>query len=340
METIRNYLESMFANLPNTPEVQRAKDELLQMMEDKYNELLSEGKTTNEAIGIVISEFGNLDELADTLGIEHVVRSRTPFQGNMLSREQVDDYIRAEEKSALRTSIGVMLCIISPVAFIIAAAVIEGLGTDSRIPIAIGTASFFIMIALAVGLFVYNGVKMEKWSFIRRQPCGIDYATAEYLHGRRESGRMTYALMKTIGILLCVACFVPSAVAGALGVKNSAVMMLTAVVLFLMVGIGVMLIINVAARERTYMTLLRLNDAEKVSGNYVSSQQEAAYTNEKVAAVMEVYYPTVLAVYLCWSFLTFNWHITWIIWPIAAILKHCLDKVWTRKPGQEGGGEA
>ena len=63
METIKNYLENMFSHLPNTPEVQKAKYELYQMMEDKYNELISEGKSDNEAIGIVISEFGNLDEL-------------------------------------------------------------------------------------------------------------------------------------------------------------------------------------------------------------------------------------------------------------------------------------
>ncbi|MFQ7714954.1 MAG: permease prefix domain 1-containing protein [Agathobacter rectalis] len=43
------------------------------MMEDKYNELISEGKSDNEAIGIVISEFGNLDELADSLGIKSFV---------------------------------------------------------------------------------------------------------------------------------------------------------------------------------------------------------------------------------------------------------------------------
>ena len=66
METIKNYLENMFSHLPNTPEVQKAKYELYQMMEDKYNELISEGKSDNEAIGIVISEFGNLDELADS----------------------------------------------------------------------------------------------------------------------------------------------------------------------------------------------------------------------------------------------------------------------------------
>lgn len=63
METIRNYLETMFSHLPNTPEVIRAKNELWQMMEDKYNELKEEGKSENEAIGTVISEFGNLDEI-------------------------------------------------------------------------------------------------------------------------------------------------------------------------------------------------------------------------------------------------------------------------------------
>ncbi len=64
METIKNYLEAMIAGMPDTPEVRKAKAELLQMMEDKYNELISEGQSENTAVGTVISEFGNLDELA------------------------------------------------------------------------------------------------------------------------------------------------------------------------------------------------------------------------------------------------------------------------------------
>ena len=55
METIKSYLETMFANMPDTPEVIRAKSELFGMMEDKYNELISEGKSENEAVGTVIS---------------------------------------------------------------------------------------------------------------------------------------------------------------------------------------------------------------------------------------------------------------------------------------------
>ena len=50
MEAIRNYLETMFLNLPNTPEVYKAKNELWQMMEDKYTELKNEGKSENEAV--------------------------------------------------------------------------------------------------------------------------------------------------------------------------------------------------------------------------------------------------------------------------------------------------
>ena len=52
MNAIRNYLDNMFRNLPNTEEVRRAKTELLEMMEDKYEELIKEGKTENEAVGI------------------------------------------------------------------------------------------------------------------------------------------------------------------------------------------------------------------------------------------------------------------------------------------------
>ena len=90
METIKNYLESMFRNLPNTSEVLKAKAELLQMMEDKYTELRREGKSENEAVATVISEFGNLDELADSLGIKHVIHNdQEPHQRRNLSLDEV-----------------------------------------------------------------------------------------------------------------------------------------------------------------------------------------------------------------------------------------------------------
>ena len=90
METIRNYLKAMFAGLPDTPEVRKAYEELAAMMEDKYTELIDEGKSENEAVGTVISEFGNRDELAQSLGIEEYINSKAAAEQSQNSEKEPD----------------------------------------------------------------------------------------------------------------------------------------------------------------------------------------------------------------------------------------------------------
>ena len=73
METIKIYLENMFKTLPNTAELRKLKGEILGNMEEKYQELKAEGKTENEAIGIVIFITGIYSERAITYGAAVVV---------------------------------------------------------------------------------------------------------------------------------------------------------------------------------------------------------------------------------------------------------------------------
>ena len=63
METIRNYLESVFCRFPATPEYAAVKQELLQKMQERYTALLESGYSQNEAVGTVIAEGGNAEEL-------------------------------------------------------------------------------------------------------------------------------------------------------------------------------------------------------------------------------------------------------------------------------------
>ena len=110
MDTILGYLESMFATLPDTPELLRAKRELGQMMEDKYSELIAKGVSENEAIGTVISEFGNLDEVAQALGIEDAINSSSATKptGRALSSDEAKTHLadcgRAQHPAAYRES--------------------------------------------------------------------------------------------------------------------------------------------------------------------------------------------------------------------------------------------
>ncbi len=328
METIRNYLESMFAHLPNSPEVYKAKEELDQMMEDKYTELLQEGRSENEAVGIVISEFGNLDELAETLGIGNVVHAQDPLPGRQLSLGECKDYLRSRARTNFLRSIGVFLCILSPSSFLLASAAIEGTGMEENVPMAIAIGLFFLCIAIAVGLFVFSGVCMHSWTGVKEGAFHLDYATTQTIRAQRDAGHTHTLLMETIGIVLCVICFVPVAVIGALDPGTDVMPMIGSAILFLLVGIGVMLLINASGRKDAYQTLLRLNDTNTVSGQYAESDEKELYSNETVTKIMQVWSPTVLCIYLIWSFLTFDWHITWIIWPVAAIAKHWIRSIW------------
>ena len=63
MEAIRNYVEALFATLPQREDVLRVKADMLANLEDKFNALLDEGKNEAEATGIVVASIGSAEEL-------------------------------------------------------------------------------------------------------------------------------------------------------------------------------------------------------------------------------------------------------------------------------------
>ena len=321
METIKNYLETMFSTLPNTYEVQKAKQELAQMMEDKYTELIHDGKTDNEAVGIVISEFGNLDELAEDLGIKDLVVKEPVLNSRKVTMDEAKDFIANRIRYGLYIGLGVFLCINCFVCFILGDAL--HFKTD-----ALGIAFMFLSIAVAVGLFVFSGISLSKWDFLKDTDCNLDFATTNYVSEQKENYRGIHALFITVGVILCITSVVPSAIFDELTHHDTA---FGGVMLFIMVGAGVLLFICTSYRNGAYDILLNLNRRGTMGANFVKGQQADRYCNETVATIMEFYWPTVTCLYLIWSFLTFSWWKTWIIWPVAAIIGGVIKKVWGEK---------
>ena len=329
METIRNYLETMFSSLPNTTEVLRAKKELWQMMEDKYNNLKTEGKSENEAIGIVIAEFGNLDEIAEDLGINSFVKETEIMNTRKVTLDEAKQFLHDQSNHGIKISLGVFLCIISPIGTIFTS------GTSNFMTL--GILFLFLSIAAAVFLFVFSGITMQKWDYLKKEPCSVDFATTNYVHEQKERYRSTYALLLTLGIVLCIISFVPAAIIDEMDLKIFWIRRynLDAILLFLFVAIGVFMIILASYVNGSYQQILYLNDRATVGGNYVSSQKDTVkYISPLAETVMSVYWNTVTCIYLCWSFLTFDWHYTWIIWPLSAVV-HSLLKSTLRRSDYE-----
>ena len=308
METIKNYLDTMFASMPNTAEVRKAKAELLQMMEDKYNELISAGQNENTAVGTVISEFGNLDELAEGLGLsKEVEETRTgesELPRRLITMEDAMAFLANRGKKSLFRALGVMLCIIS-VAWTVMFA-----GTNAIT----GVMLMFICIAAGVGAIVYSNFVDSDWKFMRNELCRIEMATASAVKERRRGFEPVRALCTTLGVILCIICWIPNLLVGRMELFAPALM-------FLLVGIGVFLIVYAAQVNSGFEQILQLNDVYRVGGTYeANSTGPVRYKNKTAETIVAIYWPVVTCTYLIVSFLTFHWELTWIIWPIAAVL--------------------
>ena len=259
MNAIRNYLDNMFRNLPNTEAVRRAKAELLQMMEDKYEELIAEGKTENEAVGIVISEFGNLDELADSLGISEAVTENPVEDKPMLSMDRVKEYISMISTKAILLPLGIALCILSVVSPILA----DILPVDINI---IGAGGMFGIIAIAVGLFIFSGIKSKEFAEVKNKECSLSIEGAEYVRNERRGFKNSYGLMSSFGIGLCILSFLNPIILDKIPFIDSNV---GAAMMFVFVALGVFLITSANTRMNGYDRLLALNESGKMSEEFV-----------------------------------------------------------------------
>ena len=308
METIKNYLESMFRGLPLTEKVMKAKSELLQMMEDKYTELIRSGKTENEAVGEVIQNFGNLDDLADDLGIKEILYQSkySEVQRRKLSFEEVTEYLDRKKMSALLKAAGIMLCIICVIFPIMADAM--------RINEIIGVVLMFVSVGIGVVLMVSARTVMEQWHFMRSEPCSIDAVSIDYLKNKNRDFMPSYSVMHSVGILLCVLCFIPAVIFDEIG--GHFWDEFSGALLFIFVGFGVFLIVFSNTLKKTYKMLLGIND--KTEFEEADEKKVSKIKNPTLRAVLSCYWIIITCIYLSVSFLTFSWEWTWIIWPIAA----------------------
>ena len=276
MEVLRNYFETMFAKMPETDDVKRAKQELWTMMEDKYNELIAAGKQENEAIGTVISEFGNLDELSESLGLKKSESQPKPVEFSLdRSHEEepidysgkrvvgVDEalaYVSDVTASRFLLGLGVMFCIFAPAGPILG----SGLGNIFFFRLiaglfdGIGVALLFVLVGVGVGLIILSSARAKEWKFLRKKSCCIDYETRDMVKSEKEGNSVKKSLMLSLGIVLCCVSVVPVVFFGILFNGNFFSEALGPSMIFILTGLGVFFILFSSAKDQAYKKLLSL----------------------------------------------------------------------------------
>ena len=131
-DKLRDYIESLFKDAPDTVKTVELKEEMLQNLYEKYNDLLAEGRSEQAAFNIAVAGVGDVGDLIETL------RSDGPA-GSPVQTES------ARRRSAALVSAAVMLYILSVVPCIL-------------LPDLWGPVLLFVFCAAATGLLIYNGM--------------------------------------------------------------------------------------------------------------------------------------------------------------------------------------
>lgn len=324
MEVIRTYLDNLFSTLPDTPASRRAKEELWGMMEDKYQELKDQGLPENQIIGTVISQFGNLEELRETLGLEQPYAAAPPPQlhpaGLPMSYAQAQECLTTYRRASRGIGIGVVLCILAVMPLFVLLGLFELELLSEGLAVALGLGALFVLVAAAVVLFIFYGPQLSPYEKWKTNGAVLEQEGVAWARQQKALQSRYFPLRIALGVVLCILSVVPMLVTGILTdgapFEDGAVLMALSV-LFPLVAVGVYQFIRAGMVDSCCKMLL----GELDTGPALSPVD--VKTGKKVPTVVDIvaqiYWPLVVIAYLVWSFLTWDWRITWIIWPIAGI---------------------
>lgn len=315
MDTIRNYLDNMFAGLPKTRDVLKAKEELLGMMEDKYRELKDSGKTENEAVGIVISEFGNLEELAEALGIKSVLEQKSELP--LISFEMAKNYMEDAREAAPKIAAGVFLCIMSPVLLIalLGLAEAEIIGMKEEYATVIGLTVLILMVAAGVSFFLRYSGRLDKYNDLKEMPFRLDYQAELMVRDAKRQDEPAYKAALNISVVAYILSALPIIIS-ALLIEAEWVTILSVSLAITIVALATYNIVKNSGPCEACRVLLQEED-----------YSAAKKTNKVYKAVSSLYWMLATALYLGYSFITGKWGVSWIIWPIAGVLYGAIQAI-------------
>lgn len=228
-----------------------------------------------------------------------------------VSLEEATAFLDLTRKTAAKIAFGIACCILSPVCLIFLGGLSE-YGGKRQIPedmaASLGMAVLLIMVAIGVAILVSNGMRLEKYAYMEKEPFILLYGVAGIVEKRKDAFAATFRKCITAGITLCIIGAVPLLF---FGTQNEGVAAIVCVPLLLcFVAAGVFLFTWAGSINGSFDKTLQ-------TGDYTPEKKE---TNRKTSFFAGAYWCIITAAYIGASLYMDNWRRSWIIWPVAGIL--------------------
>ena len=230
-----------------------------------------------------------------------------------ISLAQANEFLEWRKRAACCIAAATFLCIVAVVPLLLLSVVPElpGSPVSENLAGGVGLATLLIIVAFAVAVFIFCGFKNAPFEFIDKEPFETEYGVDGMVKEKQKAYRPTYVKFNIIAACLCVLSPVPLLIGSFTENEFFTVVMLT--VTILLAGIGTVLFIMAGVRWASMQKLLR-------EGDYALRDLRDQKKLRIKKSVRTIYWLSANAIYLGWSFLTEDWEITWVVWPIAGIL--------------------
>ena len=223
---------------------------------------------------------------------------------------QANDFLEWRRAASVRIAIGTFLCVIAVIPLLIlgAATEVAAYNISENVAAGVGLTVLFIIVAIAVALFIFCGFKNTPFDFIDKEPFETEYGVAGMVKERQKAYKSIYTKCNVIGACICILSPIPLLIGIFTEKEFFTVIMLT--VTMLLAGIGAVFFIISGVRWASMQKLLK-------EGEFTPQEKRRSRIKEGVSTV---YWLSATAVYLGWSFGTNDWERTWIVWPLAGVL--------------------
>lgn len=252
--------------------------------------------------------------------VEYTEETAEPEKMNVrrVTMEEANDFLDVKEATGKWIALAVFMCIISPVCLMLLAVAQElhMIPISENAAAGMGVIALLLIIATAVAIFIFCGMQTNRFEYLKKEVFETEYGVIGMIKERQKQYKDTYTICMAIGTVLSILSVVPLFVALCF-TEDDFVMVSCVCLLLFLVGIGVIFFVRAGIVWESLKTLL----------------QEGDYTREKkrsgkvLEAFENIYWLVILAAYLGYSFYTFNWARSWIIWPVAGILYAVAEEI-------------
>ncbi|WP_461225129.1 permease prefix domain 1-containing protein [Lacticaseibacillus suihuaensis] len=333
METLQTYLDGLFKAVPDTPKTRKAKQDLLDLMTDHYHAELASGKTPAEALGLVISEFGDVDEVMDALEVDQpLTGDPTAAQAShgvsaVLDEDAAAGFWAGTDRFAKLLSLGIAL-------------IIAGLGFTALLstqggPLA--AVAFLVCTGLGVGLIIAASMGYRDISRPVRH-AQVTAATQALAQSRATDYSRPHSIGLVGGILMCIGSLIPpilSNYGSFTGDEAGA-----AFFLFVAVGVYFLVYTSIVAGGFSRLTRAKVAAATEATADDWDDASEAAaatardwqtQTNtpprhggvlpQDLAGLQPFYWPVLTTAFLFFGFIAETWSLAIFILIVGSLFE-------------------